>query len=68
MRVISFGYILGKKKEFVDGLDVEFEKKNVRCVRARCGAEQLDPEWPVSEPEKTAQRLAGREGVVQVWI
>lgn len=30
-------WIYFRKEEFVDGLDVGFEKKNVRLVRARCG-------------------------------
>lgn len=42
MGVIGFRYILKeKKKEFVDGLDVGFEKKYETSVTARCGAGHL---------------------------
>lgn len=34
-------------------------KKYETSVAARCGAEQLDQEWPVTELEKTA---------LQVWV
>ena len=46
-----------KKKEFVDGLDVGFEKKYETSMTVRCDAEQLDWERPVTETKKTVQQV-----------